>query len=333
MLFPFKKISSLLLFSGDAANGPDPNFLKHAGADIDGSVLLWTKSGKRLITSTMNEGKARASMSFPIQLYSASGSADTIKETVPKGKIGLDYSSIDASRYLRFEKLFGRKRLVDACPSLELLRATKSSDELAKMKKSVAIAKDILRAVELKPSMTELDVVAQLSRRCIDKNVTFSFPPIVGSGASAGKPHHTPSMKKLGTGIVLIDFGVRYQHYCSDLTRCYFLGAAQAERAKYAQCQAIHNAVIDDLPSCQTAGDVVALADREVKKALWPKMIHSIGHGIGLEVHEAPHLYSKSKEKLRENTPMAIEPGWYSSKFGVRYENNVVWGKKKARML
>ncbi len=333
MLFPFKDCSSLLLFSGDAADGPDPNFLKHSGVDIDGSVLVWGKKGKRLLTSTMNERKARSSVSYPVAVFGAGGSAQAIQKMVPRGKIGLDYENISAARYVRLLKFFGRRRLVDVAPALDKLRAAKTAGERSKIRRSVAIAKQILSSLRLRPSMTELDVVSQLSRLCLARGVTFSFPPIVCAGANAGKPHHGPTSKKLGTGIVLIDFGVKYKNYCSDLTRCYFLGPAKAERAQYAKCQAIAHAVIAQLPKCRSAGDVVALADKEVKKHGWPQMLHAIGHGIGLEVHEAPHLYSGNKEKLQEGTTMAIEPGRYSSKFGVRFENNVIWGKKKAILL
>ncbi|MDE1798726.1 MAG: M24 family metallopeptidase, partial [Candidatus Micrarchaeota archaeon] len=200
MPFPFKNCSCVLLFSGEASDGPEANFFKHAGADIDGSVLVWSRRGKRLLTSTMNERKARALVSYPVSAFGAGGSAQALRKLAPRGKIGLDYDHISAARLQRLEKYFGARRLADVAEALERLRSAKSPGELAKMAQSVRIAKEILSNVKLTPSMTELDAVRELRLMCVRRGVDFSFPPIVGSGPNSAKPHHSPSSRRLGTG-------------------------------------------------------------------------------------------------------------------------------------
>lgn len=334
MPFPFKDCSSLLLFSSDAGGGPGANFLYHAGAEVDSSVLLWTKAGKTLLTPKMNERQARALFRGRVVPLGPGQMVPVLKRLLPRGKIGLDLESLSASRHLRLAKaLGGQKRLVDVSGKLEVMRSVKKNDEISRIRRAVSISKDILHSITLSPSMTELDVVRQLARECLEQRVSFAYPPIVAAGAASGQPHHSPVAKRLGTGVVLIDFGVKYKNYCADLSRCYFIGPAMEERQRYEEAKGVFHSIVDNLPACRTAGELVRMGDKLMEKAGWPPLIHAPGHGIGLEVHEGPHIYSKSNEKLVPNMVMALEPAFYCAKFGVRYENEVVWGKKKARVL
>lgn len=334
MAFPFHGCSSLLLFSSDAASGPGANFLYNAGADVDSSVLLWTKSSKTLLTPKMNERQARALFKGRVVPIGPGQLAPTIKRLAPRGKIGLDFESLTASRHLTLAKLLGgQKRFVDVSEKLESMRSVKKKEEISRICKAVSISKNILSSLHLSSSMTELDVVRQLAGECLKRDVSFAYPPIVAAGAASSQPHHTPAARRLGHGVVLIDFGVKYKNYCADLSRCYFLGPAKEERARYEEAKKVFHSIVDSMPSCRTAGELVRMGDKEMKKAGWPQLIHAPGHGIGLEVHEDPHLYSKSNERLRPGMVMALEPAFYCPRFGVRYENEVVWGKKKAKVL
>ena len=234
---------------------------------------------------------------------------------------------------MRLLKLLGKNRVADVSEQMEEMRRVKSRQQIEKISKAVRISKNILHSLELKPSMTELDVVRELGMACAEEGVSFAFPPIVAAGINAREPHHEPGAKKLGQGVVLVDFGAQYQHYNADLSRCYFLGPCKEERIKYEQAKAIHDAILDEMPSLHTGGQLARFADAQCKKRGWGRMLHAIGHGLGLEVHDAPHLGLKSTDKLQEGVVLAIEPGWYGKKFGVRFENDVVWGKKKARLL
>ncbi|VVB56481.1 Xaa-Pro dipeptidase [uncultured archaeon] len=333
MAFPFKNCSSILLFSGEAEDGPDPNFFHLSGADVDGAILVWTQKGQTLITSKMNAAGAAAQFSGRVLAPDWKDIGSTIKSLVPAGKVGLDLRSLSARRYVRMGQLLCAKRLVDAGEQLDNLRRVKKPQQIAKIAKAVKISKQILDELELKPSMTELDVVKALNLACAKRGTSFAFPPIVAAGPASREPHHIPGPRKLGRGIVLIDFGAQYQHLNADLSRCYFLGPCPEEKKKYEEAQQIHDSILDEMPSLHTGGQLARFADAQCKKMGWGRMIHAIGHGLGLEVHDPPHLSLASKDKLQNNVVLAIEPGWYGKKFGVRYENNVVWGRKKARLL
>ena len=332
--FPFTTCQSVLLFSGDVSNEGDPNFLQAAGCDVDGAILAWTKKEKVILTSKMNATKAESSFKGRVVSIDSIDIAKTLKAMLPKGKIGLDLEHIHAARYLRLGKLLGRSRLADISEKLDDLRRVKGKGEISKIKKAVQISKSILSSLRLSPSMAELDVVRQLGLKCAERNVVFAYPPIVAAGKNSREPHHDPGPTCLGKGVVLIDFGVKYQHYCADLSRCYFLGPAKEERKKYEEAKKIHAAVVRAIPTFKTGGELGHFADEYSRKRLhWPRMLHSVGHGLGLEVHDPPHLGLKSKDKLQPGVVLAIEPGWYGKDFGVRYEDDLVIGRRKARVL
>jgi Xaa-Pro aminopeptidase len=332
--FPFPNCRSVLLFSGDVSHAPNSNFLHAAGCDVDGAILVWSGREKALLTSKMNATRAENCFEGRVLSADYADITPTLKRLLPSGKIGLDFRSIRAERYLRLCRLFGKSRLVDVSDPLENLRRVKKEEEISKIAKAVRISKEVLESLSLRPSMTELDVVRQLALGCLERDVSFAFPPIVAAGVNAREPHHEPGSKKLGHGVVLIDFGAKFQHYCADLSRCYFLGPAKEERARYEEAKEMHAAIVDEIPNFRTGGELGRFADEYAKKRLhWPPMLHSIGHGLGIEVHDSPHLGLKSKDKLQPGVVLAIEPGWYGKTYGARFEDDLVIGKKKARVL
>jgi Xaa-Pro aminopeptidase len=132
--------------------------------------------------------------------------------------------------------------------------------------------------------------------------------------------------------LVLVDCGVRHKHYCSDLTRCFLLKKDRKRERQYESLQDICYSIVDGLPSLRTGKEVSALADRLIKKAGFPRMIHTIGHGVGLDVHELPNLSVKSEDGIAGAT-MAIEPAFYLGSHGMRYEETIFFDGKKARIL
>lgn len=328
-----KKCNTILLFNDDPTDGANPNFLYHGGCDVDNSILILKKNSKLLLTPKMNYTKAKASCKLKITSYSSKDIQRIILKHAT-GKIGIDFNSVSHARYLRLKKLF-KKDLIDISSQLQICRMVKTKDELSKISKSVKIAKQILKEIEgsLTPSKTEKQIEKELLLLCIRHEVTPSFSPIVASGKNSANPHHTPSNKKLGKSIVLIDFGVKYQNYCSDLTRCFFLGDCKAERVKYSEAKQIFDKITREIPNLKNIAKFSAFSDSVISQHGWGKLIHAIGHGIGLEVHESPSIYSKSKQKLSSNIVLAIEPGWYGKTFGVRYEQNILITKTGAKLL
>ena len=176
----------------------------------------------------------------------------------------------------------------------------------------------------------------------------LSFNPIVGINANAAKPHALPSSDKLQKGdLLLLDAGLKYKRYCSDMTRTGYFGKnginfKKSQIFNDKQLQKIYDIVlkaqevaIKGAKPGMLASEVDSLARNVIDKAGYGKyFVHSTGHGIGLDIHELPIISSRSKTILQEGMVFSIEPGIYiPNRYGVRIEDLVVLESKGARII
>ncbi|HYF05851.1 MAG TPA: M24 family metallopeptidase [Patescibacteria group bacterium] len=185
---------------------------------------------------------------------------------------------------------------------------------------------------------TELSLARFIKIKGLELGVEdVSFPPIVAAGKNAAIPHHCPSKVKLKKGqSIILDFGFKIQGYCSDFTRTVFLKTVpsklkmyyeQTEQAYYAGIAAVKPQV-SAAQVHETAAKVLA------EKSLDRLFIHSLGHGIGLNIHEPPAISPYSKDVLNPGMVFSIEPGVYDSKAGgIRIEDLFVIKNNKAEQL
>jgi Xaa-Pro aminopeptidase len=156
----------------------------------------------------------------------------------------------------------------------------------------------------------------------------MSFPTIIAGGARSALPHGRASMEPLPSrGFVVCDFGVILAGYCSDMTRTVHVGNADPEaRTAYEAVREAQQSAVDAVKPGVTVGEV----DLAARKLLYNRKLgkfftHSTGHGVGLEIHEAPRIAAAQKEILRPGMVITIEPGVYlPGKWGVRIEDTVV---------
>jgi Xaa-Pro aminopeptidase len=228
------------------------------------------------------------------------------------------------------EKLAG-VRLFPSSEIVETLTAVKEETEIALIRKAAAITEQVFEKIlgVLKPGIAESDIAAEISylHRMFGAEKD-SFDTIAASGVRGSLPHGTASSKKIQKGeMVTLDFGCVYQGYCSDLTRTVAIGAPSAEAKK------IYRIVLDaQRAAINAARDGVAgkkldsIARTFIKKKGYGKFFgHGLGHGIGLQIHESPRVFAKSKHTLRAGNVITIEPGIYlPGKCGVRIEDDVV---------
>lgn len=297
----------------------DPNFYHRAGVDIDHAFLL----GKRLFVPKMNEAMAKAGFKGTVIAYE--NAVDALRPHL-KGRVEFDALSLNAGLYKR---LAGMCRLKDRSRELLLARARKKPAEVAAIRHAARCTKEILASLDLEKAKTELGLRKQLLVATAEMGLEPAFPPIVATGGNSAYPHHEPAARKLGP-LVLVDYGVKYRHYRSDLTRCFVRDAAK--RREYESLENVCHSITDAMPGLETGGDVARLAAKLMKKAGFPPMIHSIGHGIGLDVHELPSLGRKSADRIA-GAAMAIEPAFYRTQYGMRFEETVYFDGKKARIL
>lgn len=155
----------------------------------------------------------------------------------------------------------------------------------------------------------------------------MSFPPIIASGKNSAVPHHVSGNTRLAEGIFLADVGVVYRGYCSDMTRTYVIGEPTA---MHKHMYAVVNRAKKESTAMAEAGekavDVFNAANSIIKDSYGVDMIHGLGHGLGIEVHDYPDGFrQKSKTVLREGMCLTVEPGYYKEGFGgVRIEDDIV---------
>ncbi len=220
------------------------------------------------------------------------------------------------------------KALVDV---VESLRVVKDAGEVGHIRTAADIA---VRALErtlgqVRPGLSELQVAGILEGALRDEGSEgFPFETIVAAGPRSALPHARATTQPIARGdFLLIDFGAIHAGYCSDITRTMVVGrASDAQRDAHELVRGAQAAAVAGVRGGMTGRDADALARQYIEAAGWGEAFgHSLGHGIGLEVHEAPRLARTSDASLPVGAVVTIEPGVYRSGWGgVRIEDDVV---------
>ena len=213
---------------------------------------------------------------------------------------------------------------------VERLRVRKTVDEVLAIGRAAALACDALEEtlLGLAPGLAEHEVAGRLEAALRRRGSEgHPFPTIVASGPRTALPHAGTSARALEAGdFVLLDFGAQVDGYCADVTRTVVLGSASAkQRAVYESAQTAQRMARERVTSGMTGEEADALARQEIeRRGFGPAFGHSLGHGLGLEVHEAPRLARGVKEPLPTDAVVTIEPGIYLPGWGgVRVEDDV----------
>ncbi|MFA5076987.1 MAG: M24 family metallopeptidase [Candidatus Micrarchaeia archaeon] len=319
------KMENLVLYRGSEFNA---NFFYHTGLDIDHSFYVKLGGKETLVVPKLNERAAKLAFKGKVIMYKKP-SEDVLKLVLGK-KLALDYSTLSVRIY---ERLNWGAKIEDASEALLAVRAVKKKSELADMKKAANLTRKLFSELDstLEKFKTEMDVRNWLYSRTYEMGLEPAFEPIVGSGVNSAFPHYHPSASKI-RNFALVDYGVRYKHYCADLTRVLFVKREPKIALAYEKVEGIFHEILDNFPEFENGDDVAVFAEKMFEKHHLPKSIHSIGHGVGLDVHEFPRLNRKYTDGLK-GAVMAIEPGAYFKNFGVRFEEIIYFDGKKARVL
>lgn len=254
------------------------------------------------------------------------------KRLLRKGwRIGFDGNTLPYSTYQSLGRKFPAVRFVSKGWTIEKIAAVKDASEIKKIKHAVAITDCVFKEVLeiLRPGIMELDIAAEISYRQRKHGAEAdAFEAIVASGERGALPHGRASSKKIRRGeLVTLDFGCVYEGYHSDLTRTVAVGKPMRESKKIYQIVLdAQSRAIEKAASGMLAKDLDAVARSYIKKMGYERYFnHSLGHGIGLQIHEPPRISSMSKARLQTGNVITIEPGIYIPKFGgVRIEDDVL---------
>ncbi|MBO2533493.1 MAG: Xaa-Pro dipeptidase [Thermoactinomycetaceae bacterium] len=240
----------------------------------------------------------------------------------------------DHLTYGEVEKL--KKSLGDiiAVPTsrvVESLRAVKDEGERDAIRKAAAIADRAFERIleELRPGRTEREIALRLEFMMREMGADgASFDIIVASGPRSALPHGVASDRVLEEGdLVTLDFGASYRGYCSDITRTVVLGEPNdAQRRIYETVREAQQAAVDAIRPGMTGKEADRVARDRIKASGYEKYFgHGTGHGLGMEVHEAPRLSPRGEEILEPGMVVTVEPGIYLPEFGgVRIEDDVI---------
>jgi Xaa-Pro aminopeptidase len=255
--------------------------------------------------------------------------------------LGFEERHLNFAEYKQLrKKLADSLGLAPTCGLVEGLRQVKSAEEIKTIKIATAIAIKAFRFIQkqLLPGRKEIEVAADLERFIRYHGATdSSFDIIVASGPNSAFAHHITSERKLKVNEpVLIDMGVDYRGYKSDLTRVFFLGKIDTLTAKiYNIVRQAQEKAIKGIRPGKTCKEIDALARGHIENSGYGGCFgHGLGHGVGLEVHEEPHIGKNQDKRLEPGMVFTVEPAIYlPNKFGIRLEDMVLVTKKGSEVL
>jgi Xaa-Pro aminopeptidase len=259
-----------------------------------------------------------------------------------KGRIGFDDAHMTVRAHARLEKLLPASgELVPAGGLIEELRAVKDENELDSIRRASMIADELygwLISDHGLTGHTELEVMRALERRAQDAGAeAVSFPPIVAAAENGALPHAMARGVAIPRdSLVVVDLGCMVDGYCSDCTRTFATGDPGTEAKEVYELVRFAQAAATARVAAGVAAQTVDAAAREpIDEAGHGELFgHGTGHGVGLEVHEAPRIAPKVETVLEAGNVVTVEPGIYvPGKFGVRIEDLVVVGPDGAESL
>lgn len=212
------------------------------------------------------------------------------------------------------------------------LRARKDSGEVENIRKAIHIAEEAFRETLsfIKPGRTEKEIAGELVINLLrlGSDAELPFSPIVAVGPNSANPHAIPTDRMLEEGdLVVIDWGARFEHYISDITRTLSIGQPQEQFSNMASVVKHAN---EKARQTAKAGITCSLVDEAARAVISEAgmgeyFTHRTGHGIGMEPHEAPYIASDYSHVLEVGNTFTIEPGVYlPGKGGVRIEDNIL---------
>ena len=291
-----------------------------------GLVIL--KEDPVLLVSKMDKIEAEKISKIPVEIFDGYESVKNILNKIMPKKVHLEESTPIGI----CKKLNGPWEL-SITNFIENLRMIKQDDEISDIIKSARIAESSVKDLDYL-GHSELEVMAQLNHN-MHKLGSWkeAFDTIVASGKNSSLPHAIPSETVINDGVMLIDWGAKYNDYCSDMTRTRVESEKEEEiRDIVIEAKNIGiNSIRDGIP--------IADVDDAVRNVIseygyGDNFIHTTGHGVGLEIHENPNIYFEKKGILKKNMIVTVEPGIYlENNFGIRIEDMVLVKKTKAKVL
>ena len=258
------------------------------------------------------------------------------KNKIKKKKIGINKNVFTLNVHRSFKKYLKKNKIIDVSGLCGKVRAIKTEEEAKNIKKACSITgllfSSLIKNIKKKKLKTESDVVGFLNKKAKDFNCELVFA-VVASGKGASVPHYEAQNIRLRRGFCVIDFGVRYKNYNSDMTRTIYIGKpSKKEINLYTFLLNIQKNTKKNIKINDSCGRIYNSVKEQLGKYS-KNFNHGLGHGIGIKIHELPNLTDKSKDKIQKNMVFTVEPGiYFQNKFGIRIEDTVLMKEKAIRL-
>lgn len=336
----------LVVFANSVDPHVDLSFLYATGLTdglFEGCAAFCHPDGRaEIATSALEEETAKKS-GLPLHVFQTRDEREKVLRAGLRGhrKVGLNFSELThkaAGELRRFAPKSAK--FVDVSEAVQAARLVKDASEVGHIRTAARIASRAFQDIlpDIRAGRKESDVAADLVYAMQRRGASgASFRTIVGSGPNSAEPHYTAGPRKIRKGdFIVIDFGARYNQYCSDVTRTVVIGkATEKQRDMYETVRRAQAAALKKMRPGVRGKSVDAAAREVIDGSPYKgRFIHSLGHSVGLAVHDGGGLNPTSDLVLRKNMVFTNEPGIYLPGFGgVRIEDDVLITGSGARVL
>ena len=241
--------------------------------------------------------------------------------------VGFEEYYVTYADYKELIRKYKINNLVETEHVIERQRMIKDKDEISNIEKACEITDNCFSYLltYIKPGMTEKQIAEEIEEYYRERTDGLAFETIVASGENTSMPHAVPTDRKIQEqDIITIDMGCIVNGYCSDMTRTFFVGSVP-EYVKPVYDLVLKNEMqtIEEMKDGESTRLLTKMVENDFKLNGYD-LIHSLGHGVGMEIHEAPYINYRTDTQLKENMVVTDEPGIYiTGKFGVRIEDTV----------
>lgn len=251
--------------------------------------------------------------------------------------VGFEEDYVTYAMYKEYMHKYKINNFVEATKLIEALRMIKDDEEIKNVKTACEITDKCFEFLTqyIRPGMTEKQIARKIHDYYMDNSEGESFEAIVASGENSSKPHAIPTDRKIeANDIITIDMGCKFKGYCSDMTRTIFVGEPTKQQLDiYNLVLKNQENVLNEIREGQSIKQLARLVENNFS-CKGHTLVHSLGHGVGLEIHEKPFVNLKNDNLLKENMIITDEPGIYlTGNFGVRIEDTVLVTKQGAIAL
>ena len=324
------------------------NIFYLTGFNGSSGSLLITRTKTILFTDPRYIERAKYTIPKFIQVKDPKEEFQKTLKSLRIKNLGFEGNSVTVNNLKKLKKLSSKIKFKDFSGEIEKLRAIKDPHEIKLLKRSQEInlktfgliKKVIQKHQSTGKKLREIDVVWEIKKVGFDLGAEDeSFDPIVAFGKNTSIPHHDSGNTNLKKNdIILIDMGMKYKGYCSDMTRTILpKNPTKLQKEVYKIVEQAQRNALDKAKNKMVEQKIDSLAREIIEEAGYGEnFIHGTGHGVGLEIHESPSLKEskENKTRIQPNMVVTIEPGIYlPGKFGVRIEDIILIGLHKSQIF